>query len=36
MIAASTIVQDITARKQREYERIGIIQSLTAALAQAA
>ena len=36
MIAASTIVQDITERKQREYERIGIIQSLTTALTQAA
>jgi len=36
MIAASTIVQDITDRKQREHERIGLIQGLTAALAQAA
>jgi PAS domain S-box-containing protein len=36
LIGASTIAQDITLRKQKEHERMGLIQGLTAALAHSA
>jgi PAS domain S-box-containing protein len=36
LVGASTIVQDITHRKQREHERMGLIQGLTAVLAHTA
>jgi PAS domain S-box-containing protein len=36
IVGASTVVQDITQRKQEENERLGLIQDLSAALAEVA